>query len=282
VRLRPLIGTVLALLWTLAVAQTSPLSLPFDEGLDGDLLLDRTALPTFDSGGDPSPNGLRTLWRVVEGADSTTLYIAERGDDAALRLTIGRHADTAPVVRWVNDEVLFLRVRWGRVASSELLLDTAAGSFLYRRTIAHLPESPAGGAIPHFRLRIEHLQGAPPPTWRAFGVLSGPEVRQVEATTLPPMVTECFLEPTDAELIDTFRWLSGFVQERLDDAPPRPVGTVCRNCTLYRLSWELPDGASGSFDYSEARPFRYQMLDVLFPLLDALHRRMTEEGECSA
>jgi hypothetical protein len=36
-------------------------------------------------------------------------------------------------VRWINEQLLFVRVWWGHIASSDLILDTDTGTLLYDR-----------------------------------------------------------------------------------------------------------------------------------------------------
>lgn len=272
-----------------AFAQSPPLYLPLGEELLANVSVDQLVI-SFDGETTSSPNGLRSYWAVFpdftqEGPWSTVVYVADAYEAGeALRVRINRHANVAPVVRWINDELLYLQVWWGRIAASDLVLDVVTGEFIYRKLVYFPPELPTPGSTssaPRFQLAVEHVAGALPPEWQAVRVLSTPEARQIELTTLPPMVTECYLEPTDEELTIAHDWLLRFLSEQLEDAPPRPVETVCRNCPSYRVSWQL--GADeGHFDFSEARPYRYPALDVLFPLLERLLERMVEEGECAA
>lgn len=281
--------TLLMLLCPSVLAQTVPLYLDLDEDVAARLSLERMAI-SFDGETTPSPEGLRVHWAIYpdfmqDGPWSTVVYIAEvDADDPALRLHIARHANVLPVVRWINDELLYIQVWWGRIAASDLVLDVVDGAFIYRRMLYFPPELPTPGGtstVPHFELAVEHVAGALPPDWQAVRVLSSADARQIEVTTLPPMVTECYLVPSDEELSSVHAWLERFLVEHLENAPPRPTETVCRNCPDYSLSWRLGE-AEGRFSFSEARPYRYEALDVLFPLLERLLERMVEEGECAA
>ncbi len=284
-----LTSALILLLASGAFAQQPPLYLRLDGEIVANLSLERVAI-AFDGETSRSPNGLRTYWTVLpdfmqESPWSTVVYIADVGQEgAALGLSIDRHANVVPVVRWINDELLYLQVWWGRIAASDLVLDVVTGEFIYRKLVYFPPDLPTPDnavSTPPFQLALEHVAGALPPAWQAVRLLSSPEARQIEVTTLPPMVTECYLEPSDAELVIAHDWLERFLHEQQENAPPRPTDTVCRNCPSYRLSWQL-DGNEGHFEFSEARPYRYPALDVLFPLLERLLERMVEEGECAA
>lgn len=284
-----LASALLILIGSGAFAQPRPVYLPLDDEIMANVSLERVAT-TFDGETILSPNGLRAYWAVFpdftqESPWSTVVYVADTDKAGeAIRVTIDRHANVTPVVRWINDELLYLQVWWGRIAASDLVFDVVGGEFIYRKLVYFPPELPTPSStsgLPRLQLAVEHVAGALPPKWQAVRVLSTPEARQIEVKTLPPMVTECYLEPSDEELSIVHDWLQRFLSEQLDDAPPRPVETVCRNCPDYRISWQLGEN-EGHFEFSEARPYRYPALDVLFPLLERLLERMVEEGECAA
>jgi hypothetical protein len=65
------------------------------------------------------------------GPRSTTLYIGNRaGGVGALQATF-TDDDKDFAVSWINDKLLFIQVWWGRIASSDLILDVDKGIFLY-------------------------------------------------------------------------------------------------------------------------------------------------------
>jgi hypothetical protein len=138
----------------------------------------------------------------------------------------------------------------------------------------------------NFTLTLEHLQGAPPADFHSLSVsrlLSDyDDIRQVSLEVVEPVYTECFLEARTAELDAVYALLQQFITERELNAPPRPTETVCRNCTIYQLSWSIGGSEPESFDFSEQRPFRYPALDGLFPIIDELLERMRTDGECGA
>ena len=268
---------------------------PFDESLAERIVLHPVEDSLFDGEKVASPNRAGAFWSMppdfTEEPPWTTTFYVQHEAGETLRLAFLDHANVAPTARWINDELLYVNVWWGRIAGTDLVLDVPSGEFLYRRMFvwrqgaAQAPDEPVGDGPPAFRLGLEHIQGAEPPVFSRLEILSseaaGETVRQIEILTVPPMVTECILDPTDAELEAVHDLLEDFLRE-MEDAPPRPVDTVCRNCTIYRLSWELPGGEAGTFEFSEQRPLRYPALDGLFPLIDGLLERMTREGECAA
>jgi hypothetical protein len=81
-----------------------------------------------------SPN--RAYWFSIEAADFTRpgpwtsrlLVFTERPE--LLRLTIVDHDNTAPTASWVNEKLLFVRIWWGRIAATDLILDVEAGTIL--------------------------------------------------------------------------------------------------------------------------------------------------------
>lgn len=192
-----LASTLLVLLCTSAFAQVPPFYLDLDDDIVAHLSQERVAT-FFDGETTRSPNGLRVYWAVFPdfmqaGPWSTAVYIADADEvGQALRLNIDRHANVLPVVRWINDELLYVQVWWGRIAASDLMLDVVEGEFLYRRIIYFPPDLPTLGGtstVPQFELTVEHMAGALPPDWQAARVFPTAEARQIQVTTLSPMVT---------------------------------------------------------------------------------------------
>jgi hypothetical protein len=284
-----LISAVHALLFMSVSAHAPPLYLPLPDTIAANVTLDGV-VASVDREAFYSPHGVRAFWVVApdfsqEGPWSTAVFVADVGHGGrAVRISIENHANATPVVQWVNDELLHVQVWWGRIAASDLVFDVVDGVLLYSRLVYHPPDAQTPSAaldIPPFRLSVEHIAGALPPAWQAVQVVSSPDVRQVAVITLPPLSTECYLEPTDEELAAVHAWLEQFVSELDEDSPPLPLDTVCRNCPEFRLSWQRGSG-EGHFEFSEARPYRYSALDVLFTLLERLLERLKEEGECAA
>jgi hypothetical protein len=67
-----------------------------------------------------------------QGPWNTTLYIGSRseGKKPFLKVTITEHGNTFGA-EWINEKLLFIRVWWGRIVSSDLLLNVEQGSLLY-------------------------------------------------------------------------------------------------------------------------------------------------------
>ena len=96
------------------------------------------------------------------------------------------------------------------------------------------------------------------------------------------MITECFASAKEEQIKAIHSLLQDFLAEREENAPPRPPDTVCRNCTIYRMSWTIDGAETDFFDFSEQRPLRYPAMDGLFPLIDGWLEHIKQEGECGA
>ncbi len=49
-----------------------------------------------------------------------------------LKLRVVDHASGGVQVQWLNEKLLFVEVWWGRIASTDLILDVSTKTFLYR------------------------------------------------------------------------------------------------------------------------------------------------------
>jgi hypothetical protein len=59
------------------------------------------------------------------------LYIGRVSDDKVLlEASFTDHGNTFSA-HWINDELLFVQVWWGRIASSDLILEVDKGKFIY-------------------------------------------------------------------------------------------------------------------------------------------------------
>jgi hypothetical protein len=81
-----------------------------------------------------SPNGAYRAWvraphEETPGVRRAAVVVdVEREDLLWVALS---DAAWAPEIRWINEKLLFLRVAWGRVVASDLILDVEAGALIY-------------------------------------------------------------------------------------------------------------------------------------------------------
>ncbi len=269
---------------------------PFDESLSERIILHSIEDSAFDGEKISSPNKLGAFWSMFpnfseEAPWSTTFYIEYEGKDA-LRLAFLNHANVLPRAQWINDELLYVNVWWGRIAGSDLILDVAREKFIYKKMFYfNLNPTPndtssTDDGLPELNFHLEHIEGALPPDFKSItltsSIANGDKVRQIALKTLPPMITECFVEAKEEQIEAIHSLLQDFLAEREENAPPHSLDTVCRNCTIYHMSWTIDGTEMGSFDFSEQRPLRYLVMDGLFPLIDGWLEHMKKEGECGA
>jgi hypothetical protein len=85
-----------------------------------------------------SPQGTRYV--LLQDADfnrpgpwMTTLFVGGVGRNGRLlRLSFTDHGSGGVQVRWLNEKLLFIEVWWGRIASTDLILDVDSATFLYK------------------------------------------------------------------------------------------------------------------------------------------------------
>ena len=83
-----------------------------------------------------SPQGTRWLRELdpdytKTGPWNTTLFIGKNtSNQAFLTMRLLQHGNTLSA-QWINDQLLFVEVWWGRFASSDLIVDVDAGKFVY-------------------------------------------------------------------------------------------------------------------------------------------------------
>ena len=81
-----------------------------------------------------------TRWFSTKGPDftkpgpwTTTLLISGRNSDASsLELSFVDHGNGGVAAEWMNEKLLFVRVWWGRIVSTDLILNVEEMSFPYR------------------------------------------------------------------------------------------------------------------------------------------------------
>lgn len=92
---------------------------------------------------DPAPFGSRTL--VIQRADTmqpppwtTSMHVmTTRKNDVALRIEFRDHATYGVSHHWLNDHLLFLRVWWGRIVSTDIILDVDTGQIVLAEDASH-------------------------------------------------------------------------------------------------------------------------------------------------
>ena len=65
--------------------------------------------------------------------DTTISIYNER--EGLLELKISKHASYKPTVRWINEKLLYIRIWWGRILGTDVILDVETESILYREMI---------------------------------------------------------------------------------------------------------------------------------------------------
>lgn len=286
----------LALLVWLTLGFTSswaqqPTYLPFDDSFSKQIILQGARKTSYEGERQVSPNQLGLVQAVNPSFSkkapwSTTLYI-EHANYETLQLSLLNHANIQVASSWINDELLHIKVWWGRVIGSDLILDLSTATFIYKRMFVYdlYTNTQDEESLADLVLKLEYIEGASPTDFQSFELLvletDYDTIRQFEITTLPPMISNCYLEASleDVQAFESF--LHSLITEQLENTPPRPLEVVCRNCTIFELTWVYQD-ESGSFSFSEQRPFRYLELDTLFPLIEAVLKRMPTEGNCDA
>ena len=135
------------------MAQEAPLFRAPDPGLADRVSLDAVSEPPAAPAA-PSPYGTRNLWAVFpdftqNGPWSTTFVIGPpSGEGNLLRLSLARHANVHPLATWINEEILHVRVWWGRIAGSDLLVDVPRRELLYHRMFFFPADLPAPAPPP--------------------------------------------------------------------------------------------------------------------------------------
>jgi hypothetical protein len=85
-----------------------------------------------------STHGTRWLVQVdpnyrKAGPWTTTLYVGNSDSRQPYLLASFRDHGNTFSAHWINEDLLFVQVWWGRIASSDLILDVTTGRFIYDR-----------------------------------------------------------------------------------------------------------------------------------------------------
>jgi hypothetical protein len=95
--------------------------------------------PPLDAKRNLSPQ--QTRWFVEEDPDysstakpwDTIIYIGNASSESAfLKVSVLDHGNTFSA-HWINDQLIFVQVWWGHIASGDLILDIDSGTFIYDR-----------------------------------------------------------------------------------------------------------------------------------------------------
>ena len=120
---------------------------PFDEDYS-----QRIILREVHNSGPSEPEGnkeyspQRTAWVSPSSPEysrpgpwNTTVTIAAPAGSKALQLAFHGHANGGASVQWLSEKLLFGRVWWGRIYSTDFILDVEKEQFIYKQ-MAHYGE----------------------------------------------------------------------------------------------------------------------------------------------
>ncbi|MDR7269529.1 hypothetical protein J2X20_002158 [Pelomonas saccharophila] len=68
----------------------------------------------------------------LNGPDTVALQIFSVKTRARWRMDFDRELDSVEA-RWINEELIFMRAWWGRIVSTDLIMDIGSGRFLYAK-----------------------------------------------------------------------------------------------------------------------------------------------------
>lgn len=210
---------VISGLWTFAIAQIPShfIYQDFDSAFDLQIKLTQVDVPR-DREKTLSQNKTRGFWTTspdfkAEPPWTTNIFI-EQDEQVTLKLELRNHANIFPIIVWLNDGLLHIKVGWGRAVGSELILHVPKEDFIYKsmfywtQVMATTGDIEAG--LPNFSLKLEHIQGAAP-EFHSMTVTNLQsdfnDVRQVSLEIIAPIYTECFLETTREELESVYTLL---------------------------------------------------------------------------
>jgi hypothetical protein len=119
----------------------------FDGQYSGRILLQSVPLSEISvQNGAKVYSEQHTMWQISVGPDymkagpwSTTIYIGSDVGSEVLKLSFLVHANGGAEIRWLNEKLVFGKVWWGRVYSTDFVLDVQKREFLYKE-MAHYGE----------------------------------------------------------------------------------------------------------------------------------------------
>jgi hypothetical protein len=71
------------------------------------------------------------------GPWTTTIVVGTSGNGRPSKLTVVDHASGGVHIQWLNEKLLFVQVWWGRIVSTDLILDAEKRSFTYKEMATH-------------------------------------------------------------------------------------------------------------------------------------------------
>jgi hypothetical protein len=97
-----------------------------------------STIPTEARDKKRSPQGTRYL--LLQSADfskpgpwTTTVFIGGAGlNGQVLKVSFVDHGNGGVHAQWLNEKLVFVDVWWGRIASTDLILDVSSRKFLYK------------------------------------------------------------------------------------------------------------------------------------------------------
>ena len=120
---------------------------PLDENYSQRIILREAHNPgPSEPEGNKEYSPRRTAWVSPSSPDysqpapwNTTVTIGTTAGLKALQLAFQDHASGGASVLWLNEKLLFGRVWWGRIYSTDFILDVEKEQFIYRQ-MAHYGE----------------------------------------------------------------------------------------------------------------------------------------------
>jgi hypothetical protein len=67
-----------------------------------------------------------------EGPWTTTIYLDLQEAQPPLKITFVNHANGGAEIQWMNEKLIFGRVWWGRIVSTDFIFDASTREFIYR------------------------------------------------------------------------------------------------------------------------------------------------------
>lgn len=112
---------------------------PFDPSFSNRIILgplDKAYVPPAENERKFSPQ--HDMWLVQTDPDfskpgpwTTTIVIGTSRKGRPSKLTLVDHASGGVHAQWLNEKLLFVQVWWGRIVSTDLILDVERRSFMY-------------------------------------------------------------------------------------------------------------------------------------------------------